>query len=304
MPCYYPLQAWRGQKFWKRDPGEEPRLVHPVVFKRADGFQDKPLTLPCGRCVGCRLERSRQWATRCLHEASLHEENCYLTLTYDPVHVPANGSLVVRDFQLFMKRLRKHLGNRKVRFFHCGEYGDKNKRPHYHALLFGYDAPDRKFYRNGESGFPVFTSEELFGLWGLGNVFVGDVSFESAAYVARYIMKKVTGDPAAEHYKGRLPEYVTMSRRPGIGTGFYQKWKHEIYPDDFVVVRGRKIRVPRFYDGLHESADPDGFARVKARRSVDPTEFDEESSLARLDDKEVIALARLNLLPRSLEDEG
>ncbi len=131
MACYYPLRAWRG-------PGRTGALS--IAWTR-QGSSHVELQLPCGQCIGCRLERSRQWAVRCMHEASLYSFNSFVTLSYSPECLPSLDSLCVRDFQLFMKRLRKQFS--KVRFFHCGEYGDDTRRPHYHALLFNLHFDDR-----------------------------------------------------------------------------------------------------------------------------------------------------------------
>ena len=152
----------------------------------------EPCTIPCGKCIGCRLAHSRQWAVRCVHEASLHERNCFLTLTFDDAHLPVSGSVSVRDVQLFLKRLRKALSyqNIKIRFFACGEYGDKNLRPHYHLILFNYDfSDDRQLLRQTPYG-PLYISDFLFRLWPYGFHTIGNVTFKSCAYVARYVTKK------------------------------------------------------------------------------------------------------------------
>lgn len=148
------------------------------------------LRLPCGQCVGCRLERSRQWALRCVHEASLHDSNLFVTLTYDDEHLPEFNSLYYPDFQKFMKRLRKKFSRENIRFYMCGEYGETTLRPHYHVILFNFDLPDRRLYRRSHSGDHLFTSEILTKIWGKGFCPFGNVTFQSAAYTARYIMKK------------------------------------------------------------------------------------------------------------------
>jgi hypothetical protein len=220
MPCYKPLEAW-----YSKDVNPSGRRG--IVFNPSLALQrDDPINISCGQCIGCRLERSRQWAIRCMHEASLHEENSFITLTFSPEHLVARDnpwSLDVRDWQLFMKRLRKRTG-KKIRFYHCGEYGELHKRPHYHACLFGYDFPDKRLWRvvNGQR---LYTSYFLQELWPYGFSTIGTVTFESAAYVARYIMKKVSGKNADDYYQwfddetgeifDRHPEYTTMSRRPG-----------------------------------------------------------------------------------------
>ena len=137
MTCYAPLHGYYSQE---RNPKTGKRSV---VFSRNSGYDDRRVSVPCGQCIGCRLERSRQWAVRCVHESSLHRFSSFITLTYNDEHLPSDRSLNVEHFQRFMKRLRKHLEPLKIRFFHCGEYGDKFRRPHYHAIVFGYDFPDR-----------------------------------------------------------------------------------------------------------------------------------------------------------------
>lgn len=269
MACFQPLEGYRSRDV-------NPSGKRSIVFDIGRGFSDLPVTLPCGRCIGCRLERSRQWAIRCVHEASLHEQNCFITLTYDDVHLPYGGSLVLKHFQDFMKRLRFHHGS-GIRFFHCGEYGEKHQRPHYHAIIFNFDFPDKVLHQE-KKGFKYYTSEILSDLWGFGFVIIGDVTFESSAYVARYILKKVNGEKADAHYTKMIgeygecvdlkPEYTTMSRRPGIAAGWFDKFGSEVYPSDSVVIRGREMRPPKFYDRLFEVDNPLAFASLKAARRV------------------------------------
>lgn len=209
MPCYHPLPAWYSKR-----RGESGKRG--VVFNVADGFKDKQIDLPCGRCIGCRLERSRQWAVRCVHEAALWDSNCFVTLTYDEENCPKDGGLIPEHFVLFMKRLRACYGA-GIRFFHCGEYGEKLGRPHHHAILFNFDFADKRFHSRSSDGNVLYTSAELERLWRFGFCTVGACTFESAAYIARYSLKKITGSAAESHYQGRKAEYLTMSRKPGIG---------------------------------------------------------------------------------------
>lgn len=241
MPCYHPLTAYKSK--FVNDSGKRSLVFNPGPSAAWTGVAYK---LPCGQCIGCKLERSRQWAIRCVHEASLHEQNSYITLTYDDRYLPMDGSLQVRDFQTFMKRLRKHIHPQKIRFFHCGEYGEENGRPHYHACLFGYSPADRTFWKT-ERGNDLYVSDTLQQLWGLGHISIGEVTFESAAYVARYITKKITGARAEKYYEGRKPEYVTMSRRPGIAQPWLEKFKSDVFPSDEVIIRGKRMPPPRFY---------------------------------------------------------
>lgn len=306
MTCYSPLNAWKGKS--KTTPSKIK-----VVWTPSQSYKGERLTLPCGQCIGCRLERSRQWAVRCMHEASLHDENSFLTLTYDDQHLPVGNTLVLSDFQNFMKRLRRSIEPKKVRFYHCGEYGELLSRPHYHALLFGYDFADRKLFseRNGNK---VYTSGELSSLWENGFSVIGEVTFESAAYVARYVMKKVTGARAKEHYQGRLPEYTTMSRRPGIGKGWYEKFKTDVYPLDRLVVRGSVTRPPRFYDDLFSGEDPVAYELIKKKREKDADRYvldvlsdgrvikESDNSMNRLAVRELVKSAQISSLKRTLEE--
>lgn len=257
------------------------------------------LQLPCGQCVGCRLERSRQWAVRCMHEASLHEDNCFITLTYDDASLPEDGSLDKRHWQLFAKRMRKRCGS--FRFFHCGEYGEKLGRPHYHACIFGFDFPDKVYFKDSHSGEKLYTSRLLDDLWSLGYGTVGAVSFESASYVARYVMKKVTGEAADSHYGGLQPEYVTMSRRPGIARGWFERWSNEVFPSDEVIARGFPCKPPRYYDVLQEAAEPSVFDLVKRKRRIELRKHSKDLTPERLAVREKCAKARLALFKRPLD---
>ncbi|QKI28925.1 VP4 [Kummerowia striata gokushovirus] len=290
MPCYCPLSAWR-----ERAPA--PGAKGTITFGRREGFYDlaEPLHLPCGQCIGCRLERSRRWAVRLMHESTLHDRNSFLTLTYDDDRVPKDGSLNVQDFQLFMKRLRRGSSS-PLRFFHCGEYGEQTARPHYHAILFGEDfSDDREVYRTTPQGDRLYNSRRLSEVWGLGHAVIGDVTFESAAYVARYCLKKVTGDKAEAHYGGRKPEYVTMSRRPGIGAGWFDRFSAETYRDDSVVMRGKEMMPPPFYDKLLERIDPVLFERVKRERTTAQEAQDADPNwLRRLRDRCAVKTQTIN----------
>lgn len=226
------------------------------------------LTVPCGQCIGCRLERSRQWAIRCVHEGQMHVDNCFITLTYSDDNLPPGGTLVKADYQKFMKRLRKKVGT--MRFFHCGEYGETTFRPHYHAILFGWRPNDPElFARDGEIN--TFVSPTLTDTWGLGHATFGELTFESAAYVARYVTKKITGEAAEEYYRvidaetgavfDRLPEYSTQSRRPGIGKPWLERYGSDSLSKDEVILRERAMRPPRFYDNWFEHTDPETFGR-------------------------------------------
>lgn len=293
MPCYRPLKAWRS----KHANASGKRSL---VFKRQDGFEDLEVEVPCGQCIGCKLERSRQWAIRCVHEASLYEDNCFITLTYNDENLPKDGSLKPKHFQDFMKRLRKKFPDHKIRYFHCGEYGDEGGRPHYHAIIFNFDFPDKRLYKVANQQ-RLYTSETLESLWPFGFCPIGSVTFESAAYVSRYITKKVTGEFADEHYQGKQPEYVTMSRRPGIGKDWFEKYKDDITGNDFVVINGKRVGVPKFYDN---QLDEKELTRIKARRKFEAYKHEENNTLRRLKDRETVQERRTQLLRRSFENEA
>lgn len=288
MSCFYPLTAYRG------DDG-----VVTFVERKFHG-SIQTLSLPCGQCVGCRLERSRQWAVRCVHEASMHEANCFLTLTYDDGSLPVSGSLVYDDFQRFMKRLRKFFSDLRIRFFMCGEYGELNGRPHYHALLFGVRFADAVLFRKCGSGFNVYTSAVLDRLWGKGFCSIGEVTFESAAYVARYVMKKITGELAEAHYGGRVAEFCHMSVKPGVGSAWYDKFSPDVFPGDYVIINGKKIRPPRFYSKRFAKEDDDGFAMVAFARDKAARANFGENSEERLATKEQVVRARLKFFQRNV----
>lgn len=232
------------------------------------------MAIPCGKCVGCRMENARQWGMRCLHEKKMWGESSYVTLTYADEFVPEGYSLSLRDVQLFMKRLRKKRGATKdnpIRFFLCGEYGDRNERPHYHALLFNCGFGDKLYFGRNKRGEPLFTSNELSDLWAqdgrsMGHCTIGEVTFESACYCAKYSLKKLnvsefSDDEARARYEARYvwydddgvvyhrrPEFAVMSRNPGIGGTYYDKYGAEVVANDSVVVDGREVRPPRYYD--------------------------------------------------------
>lgn len=300
MPCFSPLRGYRAL-----EPG--PSGKRGITFNPSAGFIDRPIQVPCGQCVGCRLERSRQWAVRCVLESKCHDQNAFVTLTYDDAHLPVDMSVDVRHFQLFMKRLRKKYGS-GVRFFHCGEYGELNKRPHYHALLFNLDFEDKKLWSMSRDN-PVFVSESLNEVWGLGFTSIGAVTFQSAAYVARYVLKKITGPCSEAHYAWvdahgvrhvRRPEYITMSRRPGIGSRWYERYSGDLYPDDFVVMDGRKVRVPRFYDNMLSTTQEELHTKVKRGRKQKALRHTENNTRDRLRVREVVQLARMQRLKRGL----
>lgn len=298
MPCYHPITAYRTI-------APDHAGKHNIAFKpHTDSVE---LQLPCGRCIGCRLQRSKQWAIRCVHEASLYEENCFLTLTYSDEHLPFDESINVKHIQKFIKRLRKKYPGKTIRYFHCGEYGEDNRRPHYHICLFNFDFHHKDLWSD-RNDIKLYTSEELQSLWPYGHSTIGELTFDSAAYVARYITKKINGEQAEEHYQhvtryGELvqlqPEYITMSRRPGIASGWYDKYKTDVYPHDYVIHRGLKLKPPKFYDNLYDIDHPFSFDEIKEKRVNDGYQFSQDTTPERLHVREKIK--QLKKIPRSYE---
>lgn len=292
MPCYYPLTAWLSK-------GVNKNGNHFVVFRPQQGKEE--IKIGCGQCIGCRLERSRQWALRCVHEASLYERNCFVTLTYDDEHLPPGGSLVKEDFPKFAKRLRKRFG-KGMRYFQCGEYGENFARPHHHACLFNFDFPDKELWST-RRGVNLYRSKVLEELWPFGYCTIGDVTFESAAYVARYVTKKITGEGSRKHYYGRTPEFVTMSRRPGIGAGWYDQFKSDVYPEGIVYLRGgEKCGAPKFYDRMFEEEEPVAYEDLKERRK-EMAKNNPDNTEERLRVRENVKLSRVQLLRRCYEGQ-
>lgn len=206
----------------------------------------------------------------------------------------------------------------KLRFYHAGEYSDPpRKRPHYHAIIMGLDWHwDRVLYKETDQGHNIYTSQSLDRTWELGKCFIGDVTFESAAYVARYMMKKITGPNATDHYNhldivtGECvkikPEYTTQSRRPGLGNSWIKKYYKEVYGNkeylkDEIVINGRKQRPPKYYDEQLIKIDPEHFKLIKARRISRANNHETDNTPERLAAKERCALAQFATQVRSLE---
>jgi hypothetical protein len=313
MPCYEPVPA-----LLRVDRDGRRRLVFSSVGV------GQGITLPCGYCLGCRLERARQWAVRIMHESKMHSENSFITLTYDEKHLPAGGTLSVEDCQLFLKRLRDRISPVRIKFFLCGEYGESMGRPHYHAIVFGYGFPDRKLYSRSKD-VSTWTSLLLSETWGLGSTRLGSVSWDSALYVANYATKKVRTNKAAEEQRlaGRKPEFLLMSRggrskgSVGIGGTWLEKFHTDVFPSDQCIVRGRAVRPPLYYYRWLEARNPSAAARVRLAREKYASNLEKvvlasgremmvspSRNARRLKMSETIARAKLALKMRSLEEQN
>ncbi len=299
MPCYSPHRV-------HSDGVKENGALNIIWRGQNKGLKDE--ILPCSRCVGCKLERSRNQAVRCMLEADMHEHNCFVTLTFDDKHIAVNRSLDKNELQLFMKRLRKKYGD-GIKFFGCGEYGEMLGRPHYHVLLFNHDFDDKVLHtvRNGHK---LFVSESLQKLWQFGFSSVGEVSYESASYVARYVLKKIGTENSEEHYvdKGTgeilTPEFTLMSRGGRKGKGLAASWFQkfgftDVYPSDQLVVNGKVNKPPRYFDTLLEKLKPQLFDEVKQGRREYTRDWYEQSDI-RLRVKEEVKLRQIQALKRDL----
>ncbi|AXQ66003.1 MAG: replication initiator protein [Microviridae sp.] len=305
MTCYHPLVGYRSRA------GRNPNGRWPLVFNTSEGYIDLPVTMKCGKCIGCRLAHSKEWAVRCVHEASLHTNNCFVTLTYRDEALPEYGSLNKRHFVLFMKSLRKKFGA-GIRFFHCGEYGEKLRRPHHHACIFNHQFEDKKLW-TVRRGVKLYRSPSLEKIWKHGYSSIGDVNFQTAAYCARYIMKKINGPLALEHYntfdkttgeifKELVPEYITMSRCPGIAKEWFKKWSSDVYPSDMVKLFNQvPCKPPRYYDNLYDIENPVQMKIIKQRRLK---KFNSENNTSqRLKARKTVLQLKTKSLKRSYEQE-
>jgi len=295
MACYKPMVAFQG--------------VSGIKFKPAPGHV--PIELPCGGCIGCKIQRSREWSIRCMHEASQHTENTFLTLTYNDSHLPKDSSLKYEDFQGFMKRLRYRAKNEqkyKLRFYMCGEYGELG-RPHYHAIIFGYKYADETLWKN-RRGNQTYRSKNLEQDWPFGFTETGNVTSQSAAYVARYIVKKQKKEiqnklrTVVDEQTGELirqkDEFTQMSLKPGIGKPYYDKHKADIFPGDTIILEGgKKAPVPKYYRGLLKKEDPETAEKLREKR-VEKAQLNTNNTEDRLKVREAIQRRKLKKLKREL----
>ena len=244
-----------------------------------------------------------------MHEASLWDANCFITLTYDDDHKPLTGSLVKSHFQDFMKRLRYYHPNDRIRYYMVGEYGEELQRPHYHALLFNFDFIDKRLWSR-RNNVNTYVSDHLEKVWGKGFATVGDLTFESAAYCTRYCLKKINGDLAEDHYWHQAtetvafelePEYSAMSLKPAIGKEWFQKFKGDCYPSDFITANGIPQKIPKYYDALLERENPKLYKQIKRKRLRAAQDRAHDYTPERLRARETVAKARYQQLPRFLE---
>lgn len=332
MSCTQPLTAYETGYVWPESG--KPKLG----FNPAKSIDGKVIPLPCGQCPSCRLTKSKQWAFRCMCEADMHEENHFLTLTYDQESLPRDLSLHKSHWQKFIRAVRDKYRDThpKIRFFMCGEYGEASHennwipRPHFHALIFGFNFPDQKYLYTHKSGDKIFDSESAKKLWGRGSIEIGTINTKSASYVARYCLKKVNGrenlktkDPKTGLYPYErwnpftteknyvLPEFTQMSLRPGIGAEWYKQFKKDIYPSgrkfigQFAPFPGDKaqnmfMKVPPYFDKLLEKERPDMMEHVSESRKQHAKDNAHNYTPEKLNAKAIIINQRIEQYERKL----
>lgn len=197
--------------------------------------------VPCGRCRACRISRSREWAVRMIHETDFYEDTVFLTLTYNDEHLPRNNGLEKRELQNYFKRLRKSLKDLKIKYYASGEYGEKNGRPHYHAIIYGLSLKDHEIqYRQGSYS---CTGGKLYDAWHpRGFVTLGNVTYDSARYVADYIQKK----QFALNAIGK-PEQPFNLMSKGIGERYVKANEKQLRDNISITLRGVKMTIPKYY---------------------------------------------------------
>lgn len=274
MGCNFPRPVWkRADEHTRHASTGEPITIakRGFTFRLQEGYREPYAAVPCGQCLGCRLDWAADWAVRCEKEAKMWPHNHFVTLTYSDEHLPIGGTtrstVSKREWQLFMMRLRKSLGS-GIRFFATGEYGDLNGRAHYHALLFNCHFPDLVPWFMSR-GHQLYRSATLDRAWPFGNAPIGTVNSTTASYVARYVVKKLRGSIAAREYADRDPPFCLMSRNPGIGASWLEANAPDVYPDGTVHYGENRIRrAPRYFDKLHSREKPVEVALVKGKRKI------------------------------------
>lgn len=318
MSCYHPMLGVPDYETLTEDGKRKYNIIssYSPEFKQ---LYPGSIAIPCGKCIGCRLDYSRSWADRMMLELDHSKKAIFVTLTYDNDHVPFTEneygefgalSLDKSDLQKFFKRLRKRYKDKEIRFYAAGEYGSHTERPHYHAIIFGLsleDFSDRVAKGKNELGQVHYISQKLQNIWSQGFCVLADVSWKTCAYVARYVQKKVYGSMnyLQDEY-GCVPEFSLMSRRPGLA-GYYMDDHPDMFDVSQLYVKGydMPIRIPKYHLKKLELIDPETYAKIKAERSeyASDREFKklintDLSYIEQLEVEENKKLARTNVLKR------
>lgn len=281
----YKITGYDAQCVVKNFKGDRIDVLPFIPNVCSDGFVITDFVpIPCGRCIGCRMSRSRDWAIRCSLESRSHDVSYFLTLTYNPLLLPYSNfvdvstgeicyksTLVKKDLQKFIKRLRDHYDRekgKKFRYYACGEYGSKSVRPHYHMIAFGLEIDDLVPYKETALGDMLYTSEWLSNIWQKGYVIVGSVTFESCAYVARYVNKKKYGSEADFYDLYNIePEFNIMSLKPAIGREWFDNNYDKIYKNDEIILPdGHVVTPPRYFDKCMDDIDEELMSDIKENR--------------------------------------
>lgn len=310
---YHPARVFGSKQLEKFD-----NLLGKASLKELQEGWGNWQLIPCGKCIECRLENSRQWATRGYLESIYYKNNYFVTLTYDDQHLPKveemtteegityteqpgiidwHGCLNPKDLELFVKNLRKIMADKKIqaegiRVMECGEYGNQNKenpklgyRPHYHLILLNCNLPLDTFYNPRVDWQKAihWQNKIIEAAWSepgtkghpgkqKGICEICEANWNTIAYVARYVTKKIYGDESEDHYamRGQKKEFFRVSNRPGIGRQYYEDHKEEIYKNDRVMIRNRNgtvwVNPPKYYDDLYEQEDPEHMEYIKKKR--------------------------------------
>lgn len=308
MSCYHPLKA-----FVLGENPENGKKIIKVVKQDYNGSEYSDagipqIPIPCGHCIGCRLKYSRIWADRMLAESMYHDSNYFVTLTYNDENLPPKKdgspihSINKRHIQLFMKRLRKMFPEQRIRFYACGEYGSQSMRPHYHLILFGLKLDDLKVLRQNNLGQFYYTSDSFNKLWPFGYHIITDVSWDTCAYVARYVTKKQYGNNKSVYEKYNFePEFSLMSNKPGIGRDFFEDRAEELYAYGSISLSdqsgSRVIKTNKYYDSLFDIEYHDSLAAIKELRQDLVNEYNAvKSNLTNLSYNDMLLSAETNKL--------
>lgn len=258
MPCYHPVPAWTDRRIG-------PNRKFGVTFRKSEAWTDRPISLPCGKCIGCRIKRANEWGTRCMNELRDYRGRAsFITLTYTPENLPPGGTLRLTDLQKFLKRVRK--AGHQIRYFAAGEYGERTQRPHYHLVVFGYMPHDR-VHIPGNRTIPLYRSRELTELWGLGDAKLSPVTRENATYVAKYTLSKYDETGNKRDFAGRQAPFLTMSTHPGIGSNYAREHARALVRLDGIRLRGGQLAaLPRYYEKVIARHDPESISGLKTRR--------------------------------------
>ncbi len=337
MACTEPRTAW---KYGAHEKSGKQKLV---FYEPQDILDPETQLVPCGKCVSCKLDYSREWATRIEHEMKIARVGMFLTLTISDDKLIREGfyrdekdkdgethsisypgfSVYKRSLQLFLKRLRKKIAIQRInsktgrrqniyqsfRYLGCGEYGTKKQRAHYHLCIMGYDLPDKRYWKTSTSGEILYRSETLEKLWPYGYSSIGQVNWNTAAYVARYTLKKTKDGRTYEHtdkatgeWNQLRPEFLIMSK--GIGKTWWAKYRTDTDKDYIIVNENKRVKVPRYYDKLREDLNPESLETIKKEREQRAKEKQENDTKEMRISRNIINTKNESLLIRGLDHES